>query len=124
MARRLARDGSFWFETRNPKVQPWLSWEPEHAKDPVSLPNGGTVRVIHKLDSVEGEFVTFSESYEFARSAPELSSKTTLRFLELDQIERLAEEAGLSIRSIFGNWTGAELTDASPEIIVELVHVS
>jgi len=121
VAERLAHGGSFWFETRNPKVRPWEKWAPEHAKPPVRLSNGGTVRVVHDLNVVEGEFVTFCESYQFDGAKSELTSQSTLRFLELDQIDALAQQANLSIASVFGDWSGAEPADTSPEIIVELV---
>jgi len=120
VAKRLADGGSFWFETRNPKVKPWQRWAPEHAKDPVRLPDGASLRVVQDVQTVEGEFVTFSERYEFENAKQDLTSQSTLHFLELDQIANLAQQAGLSIASVFGDWTGAELTDTSPEIIVEL----
>ncbi|WP_227288095.1 class I SAM-dependent methyltransferase [Boseongicola sp. H5] len=124
--RRLAANGAFLFETRNPAARAWEQWTPEHAGDPVPLAGGGAVRVVHRVEKVDGERITFSETYELTGSsdAPR-SSSSTLRFMSADRIVELARRAGLSAERIWGTWTGDEFDTArSPEIIFRMQRSS
>ena len=120
VGQRLRRDGSFWFETRNRAVRPWLRWAPEHAAAPYDLGGGRTVKVLHKVLSFNDERVTFEERYNFSDCDDVLSSRSTLRFLDLDRIEALAAKNGLMLLETFGNWKREPLMCDSPEIIIHL----
>ncbi|WP_299210530.1 class I SAM-dependent methyltransferase [uncultured Tateyamaria sp.] len=120
MAQRLAPGASFWFETRNPAAKPWLRWTPEHAGPPKTLADGRILQVTHDVQSVEGEFVTFSESYAFQNGHEALSTQSCLRFPSLSAIKGLAARTGLPVHSVSGDWNGEAFDDRSPEIILEL----
>lgn len=120
VGQRLSQDGSFWFETRNRAAKPWLRWTPDHAAPPVDLGAGRTVEVIHRVLSVNDDCVTFEEHYNFNDDSGTLTSQSTLRFLDLDGIEKLAAKNGLVLSETFGNWKREPLMRDSPEIIVRL----
>jgi len=119
---RFAPNGSFWFETRNPADQAWRRWTPEHAKPAVELSKGHTVRVIHNVVEVKDDLVTFEERYEFNDATDARTSKSTLRFLELGEIKRLASRTGLNIEEVYGNWSKEAPKPKSPELILKLVQ--
>ena len=123
VARLLTPGGAFLFETRNPAARAWERWTPEHVSPPVSLLDGGSARVIHRVEDVEGEFITFSESYDLGDTDEHLRSRTTLRFMPAERITDLAAERGLATERIWGTWS-AEPYDPtrSPEIIFRLVR--
>jgi len=114
----LVQGGSFWFETRNAGAQPWTKWTPKHARPPVALTDGGRVQVFHRVLEVNGEYVSFEETYEVSGSEPPLATRSTLRFPSLEKIEQLAREQGLRVKASFGDWENGALTNSSPEIIV------
>lgn len=117
---RLAPNGSFWFETRNPSDQAWRRWTPEHAESPITLSRGRTVRVVHSVLDVKGDLVTFEECYEFKDKVRK--SKSTLRFLDLFGIKRLVSKSNLEIKEVFGSWSKEAPNDNSPELILRLVR--
>lgn len=121
---RLNAVGSFWFETRNRAAKPWLRWTPEHARPPVSLGNGKTVRVVQQVLEITDEYVTFEERYHFSDSGSTAPSQSTLRFLELDEIETIAVKSGLRLSDTFGNWRREPLVEDSPEIIIRLLKAA
>lgn len=122
--RRLYRGGSFWFETRNPAVRPWLRWTPEHTAPPYNLGGGRTVQVVHEVLSVDNDCVTFEERYNFNDSSETLISRSTLRFVGLAKIEALAINSGLLLAETFGNWKREPISSDSPEIIVRLMKAT
>jgi len=121
VADRLSPNGSFWFETRNPNAQAWARWAPENAQPALQLDAGRSVQVIRNVLAVKGEFVTFSENYVFDGGRQEMTSQSTLRFLDRGRIEQLALRSGLKIKELYGDWNGGRLDENSPEIIFRLV---
>ncbi len=117
---RLYRDGSFWFETRNRAARPWLRWRPDCAAPPFALGGGRTVAVTHNVLSVCDDRVTFDERYDFNDHSEVLTSRSTLRFLDLEEIEAFAARNGLMVSETFGTWKREPLMSDSPEIIVRL----
>ncbi|MBP5855766.1 class I SAM-dependent methyltransferase [Marivibrio halodurans] len=117
----LSPRGSFLFETRNPAICPWEHWTPAHAGPPVTLPTGDGVQVIDDVLSVEGEVVTFTETYHWTSGKAPTRSLSRLRFADRPTITRLAEAAGLRVDAVHGNWDGADFDEAtSPELIFRL----
>ncbi|MFY0661795.1 MAG: class I SAM-dependent methyltransferase [Shimia sp.] len=118
---RLAPDGAFFAESRNPAVKAWERWQPENAGPPVALPEGRTVQVAHEVTSVRGELVQFDETYRFEPEGLEIGSESCLRFCTKGQLEALAHQAGLGVRHLSGGWDGQAFDEtSSPEIIMGL----
>ena len=120
VANRLSRNGSFWFETRNRAAKPWLRWRPDCAAPPFDLGGARTVEVTHNVLSVNEDYVTFEEQYSFSDDSEVLTSRSTLRFLDIDEIDDLAVRNCLTVSEAFGNWKREALMSDSPEIIVRL----
>jgi ubiquinone/menaquinone biosynthesis C-methylase UbiE len=118
MHRLVSDTGRVWLESRNPYAKAWENWTPERSMPPVALPDGGQVRVSHRVLSLEDETVTFEETYEILPSRLQRTSISTLRFADDTKIMALAERAGLVQHTLFGDWTGQTFDRASsPEMI-------
>ncbi len=112
----LSPDGRFVFETRNPLARAWERWIPEHAVE--TEHNGQPIRMSHQVETpVSGELVSFTTTFTSpAWNRPE-TSRSTLRFLGVDDLSSFLSAAGLVIEEQFGDWNGQPLTGGSPEII-------
>ncbi|WP_299407149.1 bifunctional 2-polyprenyl-6-hydroxyphenol methylase/3-demethylubiquinol 3-O-methyltransferase UbiG [uncultured Roseobacter sp.] len=120
VAAHLNAGASFWFETRNPAAQAWTRWTPKNTRPPIALGGGRSLQVVQEVLNVDGEYVSFKETYELSDQDDPLSSLSTLRFLTLDRIEDLGRAGGLRIGSVCGDWTGAAFQANSPEIILRM----
>jgi SAM-dependent methyltransferase len=114
--RRALGDGSrFAFETRNPLARAWGSW-PETVSEAVD-PSGRHVRVTYEVESVAGELVTFTETTRDAHGAPLRVDRATLRFLDVDGLERHLAHAGFDVEAQYGGWSREPFDPTSPEIV-------
>ena len=102
--RHLKRGGKAVFESRNPAID----WDKIWARR-VTLngPNGPIIATRRTLasDRAAGT-ISFAWDYDFGDDT--LTSTSTLWFLSHDQIIALAEQVGLSLLNLYGDW------DASP----------
>lgn len=114
--RALVPGGHFAFETRNPAARAWESWTPEHALEITDL-QGARVRVWHDVERVDGDLVTFTESFAVEGRAEPLVSRSTLRFSGAEHIDHLLGEAGLVVDERYGDWDRSLMTATSREII-------
>nr|WBO80176.1 class I SAM-dependent methyltransferase [Streptomyces sp. SBE_14.2] len=113
----LTAGGRFVFETRNPAARAWESWRPDRVRE-IPDGSGGTVRVWHKVcEPVVGDRVTFTETYDSDRWTRPVVSRSTLRFLDTPQLDRLLGASGLAVAERYGDWGRGPLTTTSPEII-------
>jgi SAM-dependent methyltransferase len=115
-AAALKPSGRLAFETRNPLVRAWETWTPDAVTEIVD-DAGRTVRVWHEVQSVEGEFVTFTESYASDAWPEPKVSRSTLRFVHAEHLDHLLAGAGFTVDERYGNWDRSLFTPASPEII-------
>lgn len=113
----LTDHGRFAFETRNPLVRAWESWNPDNPFEFVH-PIGATVRVEYKVEApVEGDVVHVTEMFSSAGWDAPKGSRGSLRFLDVHSLSAFLSNAGLVVEEQFGNWDRSPLTDTSPEII-------
>ena len=112
----LAPDGRFVFETRNPLARGWEKWVPENA---VEISHGGSVfRMAHQVEEpVAGDVVSFTTTYTSPDWDRPQVSRSTLRFLDADDLAAFLDGAGLEIVEQFGDWDRRPFTATSPEII-------
>lgn len=114
--RALVPGGHFAFETRNPHVRDWERWTPEYGIE-VTDTQGQRVRVWHDVERVDGELVTFTESFAVDGRPEPLVSRSTLRFCAAEHVDHLLDQAGLHIDERYGYWDRRPFTPDSPEII-------
>ncbi len=117
LRRHLAPGGRIAFETRNPLVREWDSWTPELTREQIVVPDVGPVIVQYEVTGADDRYVHFDTQYDFGGGDIVLAP-TTLRIMDQPTLARLLGESGLTPHRWFGDWDGAALTAASPEIIV------
>ena len=94
---RLRPRGCFVFETRVPQRQAWLEWTPTETFQRIDVPGVGPVANWLEVLDARLPFVTFRQSYEFASDGAVLTSDSTLRFRDRDEIERTLAHAGFTV---------------------------
>ena len=82
----LKPGGRFVFETRDPARRAWEEWTRDHTHQ-VTPVDGDTVESWGELISVELPFVSFRGTYVFASDGAVLTSDSTLRFRDRDDVE-------------------------------------
>jgi SAM-dependent methyltransferase len=113
----LTEDGRFVFETRNPLAREWERWTPDRVVE-VTDGAGAAVRSWHEVTApVDGDLVTFTQTFAGPMWDGQRVSSSTLRFLDRDSLESFLADAGLAVEEQFGDWDRRPPTAASPEII-------
>jgi SAM-dependent methyltransferase len=98
----LAPTGRLVFETRDPDRRAWLDWTRERSRARVTLPGVGEVESWVDLVDVRGELVSFRWTYVFAADGAELTSDSTLRFRDRDEIVNSLSATGFELDDIRG----------------------
>ena len=113
----LTDDGRFAFETRNPLDRAWERWATDYSGE-VPDATGAPVRCEYRVElPVAGNVVRSVSTFTSPGwDGPEVS-RGALRFLDAAALAAFLSGAGLTIEERFGDWTGAPLTETSPEII-------
>ncbi len=113
----LTDGGHFAFETRNPLDRAWERWATDYTGEVIDA-TGAMVRCEYRVELPVAGSVVRSISTFTSRGwdHPEVS-RGALRFLDAEALSAFLAGAGLVIEEQFGDWTGAPLTETSPEII-------
>jgi len=117
----LAPDGLLAFETRNPKLRPWLQWTAERTRC-VQHPLHGKVELFNQFKHISDTVVSFDSVYRFAGSGKSYVNHSKLRFTPYDALLHMLDAACLQLDAVFGDWDRSPLTDASREIILIARH--
>lgn len=83
----LRPGGHLVFETRDPARRAWEDWNREDSRTVTDVPDVGAVESWVELTSVEGPLVSFRRHYVFAADGRELTSDSTLRFRDRQEVE-------------------------------------
>ena len=83
----LRPGGCLVFETRDPADRAWASWTRAATHRVVELDGVGTVETWHDLTDVSGPLVSFRSTWVFHADGAVLTSDSTLRFRERDEVE-------------------------------------
>ncbi|MDX3071127.1 class I SAM-dependent methyltransferase [Streptomyces sp. MI02-7b] len=84
----LRPGGRLVFETRDPARRAWDEWNRESSHRVTEVPGVGAVESWVELLDVSRPLVTFRWTYVFAADGQVLTSDSTLRFRERDEVER------------------------------------
>ncbi len=115
--RALAAGARFAFETRNPRVCEWEEWNPSNATEVVD-PAGRRLRISHRVEAVDGDVVTLTETTSDGEAGTTLRiDRASLRFLDVDPLGVFLREAGFDSEERFGGWLREPLGPRSREII-------
>ncbi|MFJ5261873.1 class I SAM-dependent methyltransferase [Streptomyces sp. NPDC088387] len=82
----LRPGGRLVFETRDPARRAWEEWTRENTHAVTDIPGTGTVETWTELVEIDGPLVTFRASYVFAATGETLTSLSTLRFREREEV--------------------------------------
>ncbi|GAA0979452.1 class I SAM-dependent methyltransferase [Nocardiopsis tropica] len=114
--RALVPGGRFVFGTRNPFARAWERWTPDNAADVVDH-RGRSLRVSHRVESVEGDVVTFSETTATGEGEPLRVDRGRLRFLGPEGVDAFLRGAGLEAEERHGDWSRGPFTVGSTVIV-------
>ncbi len=90
----LRPGGRLVFETRDPARRAWLGWTREQSFTRVEIPVVGAVQSWHELAGVTGQLVSFRSFVVFETDGTTLTSHSTLRFRERDEVADSLAAAG------------------------------
>jgi trans-aconitate methyltransferase len=113
IAHGLTSAGVLAFETRNPAAQTWTGWnDPGSARDTaVGLLRESTTTSAPDPDGV----ITMHCHNEFVDANHEVDVEQRLQFRTAEQITADLDQAGLTVRRIWSDWTGTPFTGAASE---------
>ncbi|MFF3485397.1 class I SAM-dependent methyltransferase [Streptomyces sp. NPDC002701] len=83
----LRPGGLLMFETRDPARRAWDKWNREHSYSVVEIPGVGAVESWVEVTDTAFPLVTFRGTYVFAADGHVLTSHSTLRFRERQEVE-------------------------------------
>jgi SAM-dependent methyltransferase len=113
--RALAPAGHLVFEVRDPRREAWRSWNRQASYERLDIAGLGPVERWVELTDVSGPLVSFRWTYHFERSGDTITSDSTLRFRDREEIEASLDQAG---------FLTSEVRDAPDRPGLELVFVA
>jgi len=96
----LRPGGHLVFETRDPARRAWEKWNREATYRTTEIPGVGAVESWGELTEVNGPLVTFRWTYVFGVDGQVLTSVSTLRFRERDEIEADLAAQGYVVKDV------------------------
>jgi ubiquinone/menaquinone biosynthesis C-methylase UbiE len=100
-ARRvLGSAGVLVFETRDPTRKSWQGWTRQRTERRVQIPGVGAVRTWTELTQIALPLVSFRATFVFEADGSVLTSESTLRFWQRDEIERSLRTAGFAVQDV------------------------
>lgn len=96
----LRPGGRLVFETRDPARRAWEGWTREESYRRADVPGVGTVESWHRVTAVDGPLVTFRTTYVFAADGAVLTSDSTLRFREREEVEADLAGHGFAVEEV------------------------
>ncbi|MFH8872564.1 class I SAM-dependent methyltransferase [Streptomyces griseus] len=96
----LRPGGHLVFETRDPARRAWETWTREHSYRVTQIPGTGSVESWVQLIDVSRPLVSFRWTCIFAADGQVLTSDSTLRFRERDEVETDLVARGYVVRDV------------------------
>jgi SAM-dependent methyltransferase len=96
----LRPGGRFVFETRDPARRGWEEWTRERTHRVTTVADGETLESWTDLTSVELPFVSFRGTFVFGSDGAVLTSDSTLRFREREEVEESLRTAGFAVDDV------------------------
>lgn len=93
----LRPGGHLVFETRVPAVEAWRGWTRDATYGRTDLRGIGAVETWNDVTDVQGDLVTFRSTWVFASDGAVLTSDSTLRFREHDEVVASLDAAGFVV---------------------------
>jgi hypothetical protein len=94
--------GHLVFETRDPAYRAWQEWNRAASHRVTEIDGVGTVESWHELTDASGSLVTFRSTTVFASDGEVLTSESTLRFREREEIQASLTAHGFVVDDVRG----------------------
>lgn len=95
--RALRPGGALVFETRRPAAQGWTAWTRKRTERRVDIPGVGVVHTWTELVEVALPLLSFRVTYIFESDGAVLTSESTLRFRDCEEVEASLAAAGFQV---------------------------
>lgn len=118
MATHLAPGGRIGFETRNPAID-WVGRWNARPDATWEVTAGEAVTISTHVHERSTNTIRFEHIYRFPDEA--LTSQSTLRFTDREELEAKMAEAGLRVQSLHGDW---DLSGFDPERSPEMIYIA
>src|SRR5690349_11133273 len=96
----LRPGGRLVFESRDPARRAWLGWNRDQTYRSVVVPGAGPIQTWLDLTGAGGGLVSFRSTFVFASDGAVLTSDSTLRFRERDELAHSLASAGLVVDEV------------------------
>ncbi|MBT2225904.1 class I SAM-dependent methyltransferase [Nonomuraea sp. NEAU-A123] len=96
----LRPGGRLVFETRDPAKRAWREWNRAASYQVTEIPGVGAVETWSEVIDVSGPLVTFRGTWVFASDGQVLTSDSTLRFRERDEVEASLVTHGYAVEEV------------------------
>ncbi|PZS33902.1 MAG: hypothetical protein DLM58_06775 [Pseudonocardiales bacterium] len=93
----LAPSGHAIFETSNPAARGWAHWTREQTFERITLPTGESAERYSEVKDVSWPLVQFAWTFTFGSDDATVTSTSTLRFRERDEVEADLLRVGLQV---------------------------
>jgi SAM-dependent methyltransferase len=98
----LRPGGRLVFETRDPAQHAWLEWNRKASRRVTEIQGVGPVETWVEVSEVAGPLVTFRGTYVFVADGQVLTSDSTLRFREHDEVQEALVAHGYIVDEVRG----------------------
>lgn len=96
----LRPGGHLVFETRVPAARAWEDWTRAASYRTTDIAGVGTVETWAELTGVQGPLVSFCSTFVFGSDSATLTSDSTLRFRERDEVEADLRSHGYAVEEV------------------------
>ena len=117
----LAPGGQLIFDSRNPEFRVWESWT-QNDVTTFEDPQLGTIEQTSTY-AMDGEVLTYVDTYRIVETGASFPSSCRIRFRPKAGLDKALNEAGLAASPCFGDWRGAKVQAANPELVYHVGHI-
>jgi ubiquinone/menaquinone biosynthesis C-methylase UbiE len=118
VAKHLAPNGRFIFDSRNPLAEEWLEWGPENSRRKLIHPQYGAIEAWNTaMYDKSTNNVTYSTNYLVSSTGRLFTAESHIHFTPQSKLAKMIKECGLEVDQWIGDWIGNSFEAHSPEII-------
>ncbi|WP_412749338.1 class I SAM-dependent methyltransferase [Krasilnikovia sp. M28-CT-15] len=96
----LRPGGHLVFETRRPERRAWEDWQTDDAHTVLDIPGVGRVEQRREVTDIRLPYVSFRHTYRFMTDGAVVTSDSTLRFRDRDEVEDSLAAHGFQVHEV------------------------